>query len=98
MTDEEFAAILTSGQETAGIEFKGPGRLSNNRLAAQVVKAVLGMSNRRDGGTVIIGVKDDGEPIGLNDDDLSTWVYDHVADQIAAHADPSVTFELEVKE
>ena len=98
MTDEEFAAILASGHETAGVEFKGPGHLSDGRLMAQVVKAVLGMANRRDGGRVIIGVRDDGEPVGLSDEELSTWVYDHVADQIAVYADPSVTFELEVKE
>ena len=98
MTDEEFALTLESRQETTGIEFKGPGPLSDGRLVAQVVKAVLGMSNRLGGGRVIIGVRDDGEPGGLSDADLPTWAYDAVANQIARYADPSVRFELEAKE
>ena len=101
MTDEEFAAILAQRRETPETEFKGPGRLSNRQLAAQVVRAVLGMSNRSGGGTVIIGVREhEGmlDPVGLSDDDLSTWIFDHLADQVAVYADPSVNFELETKE
>ena len=101
MTDQEFAQLLALGHETSGVEFKGPGPLSNGRLVAQVVKAVLGMSNRRDGGQVIIGIEDDGSsinPVGLSDSELDTWRLDDVADQIARYADPSVNFELEVIE
>jgi len=101
MTDEEFAEILARGHEATGVEFKGPGPLSNRQLVAQVVRAVLGMANKRDGGRVIIGVEDIGgvlNPVGLNDQDLATWRYDNVADRLAVYADPSVSFELEVKE
>ena len=92
---------MALGHELGGIEFKGPGPMSNSRLVAQVVKAVLGMANRRDGGSVIIGVEDNqGTPIptGLTPVDLSTWTNDALADQIARYADPSVTFDMEVKE
>ena len=68
---------------------------------AVVVRAVLGMANRRDGGRVIIGVEEvDNElnPVGLNEADLATWNYDDVADRLAVYADPSVSFEREVKE
>ena len=101
MTNQEFAQILALGRETSGIEFKGPGPLSDGRLVAQVVKAVLAMANRRDGGRVIIGVEDNSStlvPLGIRDVDLLTWTYDDVADQVARYADPSVSFELEVKE
>ena len=86
MTDEEFAQVMALGHELSGVEFKGPGPLSDSRLVAQVVKAVLGMANRRDGGMVIIGVADRGsalEPVGTGDADLATWRYDAVADQVA---------------
>ena len=59
------------------------------------------MSNRRHGGRVIIGVRDEGdalEPIGLTDDDWRTWTFDGVADRIARYADPGVTFEIETIE
>ena len=101
MTVEELAQILALGHETRGVEFKGPGPLSNRRLAAQVVRAVLGMANRRDGGLVIIGVEDNNStlnPVGLNSSDLVTWNYDDVADRIAVYADPNVEFEIETKE
>ena len=101
MTDEEFAAILAQRREAPATEFKGPGRLDDGRLVAQVVKAVLGMSNRSGGGNVIIGVianESTFNPVGLSGEELSTWVYDHVADHIARYADPSVSFEMDVKE
>ena len=59
------------------------------------------MANRRDGGTVIIGVEDNGGvlgPVGLNENDLITWRYDDIADGIASYVDPSVSFCREVKE
>ena len=101
MTDEEFARTMALGHELRGIEFKGPGPLSDRRLVAQAVKAVLGMANRRDGGRVIIGVEDNRavlKPVGLSDGDLATWTYDAVADQIARYADPNVNFDIEVRE
>ena len=101
MTDEEFVQIVTLGHELSGVEFKGPGPLTDSGLTAQVVRAMIGMANRRDGGNVIIGVSEQDNslnPIGINGDELSTWSYDNLADQVARYADPSITFELEIKE
>lgn len=101
MTDQEFAEILTRGHETRGVEFKGPGPRSDRQLFAQVVRAVLGMANKRGRGWVIIGVEDVGgalNPVGLNDQNSATWRYDDVAAGIAEYADPSVSFDLEIKE
>lgn len=99
MTEQEFEEILSFGYELRGIEFKGPGERLDKHFFAKVVRAVLGMANRRNGGRVILGVDDDAgrlSPIGLDTSDLATWKYDHVADGLAAYADPSVTFDLEV--
>ena len=92
---------MALGHELSGVEFKSPGPMSNRRLVAQVIKAVLGMCNRRDGGTVIIGVEDNQgtlNPVGLSEADLAEWSYDAVADQVARYADPSASFNLDVKE
>ena len=70
MTDEEFAQLLALSHEISGVEFKGPGARSDRRLFARVVRAALGMANRRDGGTVVIGVEDTGSslnPVGLRE-------------------------------
>ena len=95
MTDETFAQIMSALRESSGVEFKGPGLLSDSRLVAQTVKAVLGMANRRGGGAVIIGVRETANsfvPVGLTDDELRSWNFDATADQIARYADPAVAF------
>lgn len=98
MTDQEFAELLTITRERFGIECKGPGPLTDRQLLAQVVRAALGMANRRDGGIIIVGMEDNGsvlKPVGIIDTDLATWKFDQVADRIAEYADPYISFELE---
>ena len=100
VTDSEFAEIMTLRHELRGVEFKGPGLLSDGRLAAQVAKAAMGMANRLGGGHVIIGVREDAilTPVGLSETEAASWTYDALADQIARFADPGVEFDLEIKE
>lgn len=102
MTDEEFREKLAFGREQSGVEFKGPGsRTENRQLQAKVIRAMLSMANRRDGGLVIIGVAEDDAGAlllsGLTDKDLATWNYDDLADAVASYADPSVGFDIEIK-
>lgn len=100
VTDQEFAELLALGYERRGIEFKGPGPRSNKQLFAKVVRATLGMTNRRDGGIVVLGVEDSAgvlSPIGLNSADLESWKYDEIADGLAEYADPSVSFDMEIR-
>lgn len=96
MTSEELEKLLKVGYESNGVEFKGPGKRTDKDFMARVVRAVLGMSNRRDGGVVIIGVEDQTlNPTGLNEDQLATWrKYDDIADSINSYASPSVQIEL----
>ena len=99
--DEDFIEIMGLDHELNGVEFKSPGPMSNRRLVMQVIKAILGMSNRRDGGKIIIGVGDNQgvlNPIGLTPLELSEWTPDAVADQVANYADPNATFTLEKRE
>ena len=100
MTNQEFAQLLALRHEMSGVEFKGPGTRSDRPFFAQIVRVMLGMANRRDGGTVVIGVEDVGttlSPVGLTDEQGITWRYDDVADGISAYADPNVSFDLEIK-
>jgi hypothetical protein len=98
MTEQEFAEILAFGREQRGIEFKGPGSRSDKRFLARVVRAVMAMANRRDGGRVILGVDeaDDGGLVatGLSPEELKTWNHDDLADSLAEYADPFVTFDV----
>lgn len=98
MTEEQFAELIAFGREQPGVEFKGPGVRTDKHFLAKVIRAVIGMANRRDGGLVVVGVEERGgrlEPTGLSAEQLSTWAYDHFADKVATYADPNVSFDLE---
>jgi predicted HTH transcriptional regulator len=104
MTEQQFREMLAYGREQTGVEYKGPGsRTANKHLFAKVIRALLSMANRRNGGMVIIGVDEDVDgklaPTGLAEDDLETWnKYDDLADAIARYADPNINFDLELLE
>jgi len=94
---DKLKTAIEFGRERSGIEFKSAGRRDDKNFLARVVRAVLGMSNRRDGGYVIVGVEEtEGAlvPQGLSPDDLRTWTPDHVGDAFAVYADPSVQFTV----
>jgi predicted HTH transcriptional regulator len=97
MNEQDFAALLALGHETRGIEFKGPGSRTDKAFLAWVVRGVLGMANRRDGGRVIIGVEDNAgglTPEGLDVAQLESWrSYDDVVASINEYASPRVGLE-----
>lgn len=95
MTDAELAALLALGHETPAVEVKEGFARTVDRLFWRVVRACLAMSNRRDGGFVVTGVKEsaDGfDPTGFEAGALETWNHDDVAAGIAPYADPYVSF------
>jgi predicted HTH transcriptional regulator len=98
VTEVEFNSLLARGHETNGVEFKGRGSRSDSGFLAGVIKAILAMANRRDGGLVIIGVDANSlEPIGFDEDEAKAWMnYDELAANINRYASPSVSFDLEV--
>ena len=101
MTDDEFAEIIRLSHEYRGIEFKGPLPLTDKHFMAKVIRGMLGMANRRDGGYVVIGVNDDNgilTPVGLEPGILETWKYDDVASAIAPYTTPVLSFDIEVHE
>lgn len=98
MTPEELRELISVGYERRGVEFKGPGSLSDKAYGVKVVRAVLGMSNRRDGGVVILGVdENDGTlvPAGMTNEELRAWTFDLASDFFSPYADPNVSFDLE---
>lgn len=99
MTEEDFARLLVLQHELPGVEFKSPGPRGEKALFHSVVRAVLGMANRRDGGRIVLGLREGPggklELVGLTDEDAATWRHDHLADAIAAYADPYVEIQVE---
>jgi predicted HTH transcriptional regulator len=97
VTEQDFKNHLDLGHETNGVEFKGPGIRTDKSFLAKVVRAVLGMANRRDGGLVFIGVEATKlEPVGLSDKEAVSWSnYDDLSVSVNEYARPSVSFDVE---
>jgi predicted HTH transcriptional regulator len=97
VTEQDFETLLARGYETNGVEFKGHGNRTDSAFLAGVIRATLGMANRRDGGLVILGVAPDSlDPTGFDDDELKSWLnYDELAARVNEFASPSVRFDLE---
>lgn len=92
MSDDELRDVLALGHEQRGVEFKGPGDASDPPFRAKVIRAALGMANRRDGGYIILGIDDkapeSGGP-GLSAAQVAAWTdYDNVTTWIGEYADP----------
>jgi hypothetical protein len=101
MTDEDLRRIVEHGHETRGVVFKPPGRRDEGFLFAQIVRAMLGLANRRGGGAVIVGLleaKDKTlQPLGVDADEEASWHYDLVSAAVAPYSDPSLVFDIEVR-
>lgn len=101
LSDEDVAAFLTLGHESRGVEFKGAGSAGDSAFRAVVIRAALGIANRRDGGYIIVGVDDNdptsGQP-GLSEAEIDSWMaFDDLATWFGEYVDPAMQFEVAVR-
>jgi hypothetical protein len=98
LTQEGFESILQEGRETRTVEFKGPGAGNDPRHLALIIRAMLAMANRRDGGRVVVGVIEQSgvcNAVGLTSAQLASWSdHDSISDRVAVYADPSIDFVI----
>jgi len=63
---------------------------------AKITRTILAMSNTRDGGVIVIGMKEKPdkkfEPVGLSESEASTFNHDDIATYVRDYADPYVDF------
>lgn len=95
----ELYNLITAGREGRNLEYKQSMSWNDPSTKANITRAILAMSNIRDGGAIVLGVEErsDGtfEPIGMNPADADTFDYDEVASYVAEYADPYVQFSLD---
>lgn len=99
MTDDQFAEILQLEHEVSGVEFKPPGLRNDRTLFHTVARAVMGMANHRDGGRVIIGVREEAgkfQLLGVTSAEAESWRYDHLTAALAPLSDPPIVFDVEL--
>lgn len=73
---------------------------SNQEFKHKIIKAILSMSNIRDGGYIILGVEknDEGkyEPLGFDDNIARTYEREKVLEAANTFADPYIDLELKI--
>ncbi len=94
--------------EARNLEFKVGFKWTNNEssvtfVQACVIKSVLGFTNTRYGGTLIIGIKDDGhgniEYSGIDSDVIDSFHdYEQVQQKLDSFADGPLSYEMGVGE
>jgi predicted HTH transcriptional regulator len=92
---ERAQAALDRLQEFPSVDFKESAAW--DALRWRIVRTALGMGNLRDGGIVIIGVREQGRtwgPTGISDADMATYDPDVVQDQVGRHVSPGVSLDL----
>lgn len=98
MTQQEFIELLALQTELRNVEFKESLNWNDNQTKIKIIKACLCMCNIRDGGFLIIGVREDNNqliPEGMTRADLDSFNYDDVSAQVSRCADPYVEFTME---
>lgn len=108
-TPEPTVQELIAAGESADVEFKSSARFNlhtkqrDDRLELVVAKTIAAFANAR-GGTLLIGVDDDGRAIGLKDDytlmkhadvdRFELWLRDYLAKTIGVAATTSIHAEF----
>ena len=81
--DNKFSKIpknlqgyLCHGKEEIYLEYKGDVSWDDRKTKLQIVQTILALSNNKDGGVIVIGVKDNGELIGLSENNFHSFSHD----------------------
>ena len=85
---------LYFGEERIDLEYKGDIPWSSKNKKFEIIKTIFAMANQRGGGTIVIGVKDDGERIGLSVKNYNSYPYKGIGDFINARASQPVYCEM----
>lgn len=91
---EELQQFIFRGSEQVNIEYKQSMNWGNTDAKIVILKAMLAMSNTKDGGVIVVGVNDDGEPKGMNKKDLESYIYDYIAAWFKDKIMPMIDFTI----
>lgn len=92
---ERVVAALDLCHESRDVEFKGPETWKI--LQYHIIRTAMAMTNLRDGGIIVIGVREADEnwdPTGVDPATLATYDEDSVNDLVNSHASPQLRIHL----
>jgi predicted HTH transcriptional regulator len=92
LTDSDIESLINLKRETPNVDYKESLIWSkdNKDGCLSIIKDILAMSNTKDGGKLIIGVKDaDYSLVNLSDESFSSFDTTKVNELLREHADPT---------
>lgn len=98
MFSEEIINLITKGCEETNLEYKDSMTWKDPNTRLKIIQAMLALSNNKDGGAIIIGVKEEisknFNPHGMSVDDFNSFNYDTVSQIVREYSDPLIEFKL----
>lgn len=98
----DINTLVNYHQEERWLEFKQSMSWSDRASQARIIKAILAMSNIKDGGWIVIGKKeqDDGTFInqGMTTDHFNSYDSDQVKTVVNNYADPYTLIDIDKRE
>lgn len=95
---ENLLESLYHGKEEIYLEYKADIAWSNRPKMLEIVKTILALANLRDGGIILIGVKDDGERIGLTDENYNSFSHDYINQFLDGRVNQAIQCKVEKHE
>lgn len=98
MSKDEFQLQLDYPSETRDIEYKENLAWSGKQAKAKITRAVIALSNLRDGGWLIVGKKQNPDGTftkqGVDEDTCTSYNPDNIKDYLLSHIEPPVYVEV----
>ena len=98
MLQSEIEALVHRKSETAHLDYKAgfEWKKENKDHQLGLIRDIMGMANTQDGGTIIVGVKDETyDLIGVSPDILASFDQTDIGQMLHSYSDPKITFELQ---
>lgn len=95
--DDEIAEMLDRKRESANLDYKEGfvWKRENRDMQFGLIKDLIGMANTRDGGTIILGVKDGNfETVGVSDDIMNSFDHSKIGEMLHRYGKPKATFQV----
>lgn len=104
-TENNFLALVEAGYESRSVEFRTGFswvKPEDEFHRIRLIKTILGLSNTRGGGYIILGVEDiSGKPldlVGCDKELAQSFVFDDVKSAVDNYADQGINFDLHLVE
>lgn len=101
IADQIIAGLLASPIETRSVEFKPSipwNNINQQNQLQDIVKSILGMSNVKDGGKIILGVPQNPDRTfsvkGMDGNHLATYDQDNIYTIVRSFGNPQPRFEI----